>query len=150
MRTPPTAASSVNGSTAPKPAAVKHENDSFYLSSSFSGSPRFLKERKDNSLHLVNRKGMPLFFITAAAPRMPPPPTAAPTMVQKPHKCQGQTMVAIGEDFPSRSAAPTMVGDKQRRQQEHREKLMVYSLSRLHQKHTIHFTFLSHSPRRRP
>ena len=42
----------------------KHKNDSFYLSSSFFGSPRFLKERKDNSLHLVNKIGMPLFFIT--------------------------------------------------------------------------------------
>eukprot|EP00961_Rhodomonas_salina_P016358 220069-Rhodomonas_salina.1 len=36
----------------------------FYLSSSFFGSPRFLKEKKDDSLHIVNQKGMPLFFIT--------------------------------------------------------------------------------------
>ena len=42
----------------------KQDQDSFYLSSSFFGSPRFLKERRDNSLHLVNTKGMPLFFIT--------------------------------------------------------------------------------------
>ena len=41
-----------------------HSQKDYYLSSSFFGSPRFLKEKKNDSLHIVNRKGMPLFFIT--------------------------------------------------------------------------------------
>lgn len=41
-----------------------HSQKDYYLSSSFFGSPRFLREKKNDSLHIVNRKGMPLFFIT--------------------------------------------------------------------------------------